>query len=107
MRFLDAILCISLASEIHGTDEAIRRTALSCAAKMKNQRDRRLILEIANGKKPTLHVAVMLNELPDHILQMNPSPRRPMPFKTPGSLCMTDPDPSVSAISPLAAFLKR
>ncbi|MBD8088898.1 hypothetical protein IFT48_02815 [Pseudomonas fluorescens] len=107
MRFLDATLCIALASQIHGTDEAIRRTARSCAAKMTSQRDRRLIMGIVNSKKPTLHVAVMLQQMPDYILQMNLNGKPPMAFKTSKSLTMSDPEPSVSAMSPLAAFLKR
>lgn len=69
MRFLDALVCVCLAMEIHKTDKAVRTTARRCAKKV-SPKDRVYMMHIINSPRPVLHVQAFLITLPDHILNM-------------------------------------
>jgi len=69
MRFLDALVCVCLAMEIHKTDKAVRTTARRCAKKV-SPKDRLYMMHIINSPRPVLHVQAFLITLPDHILNM-------------------------------------
>ncbi|MNJ40317.1 hypothetical protein D3C77_352090 [compost metagenome] len=64
MTLTDAILVLLLAERIHGTDEAIRRSAKSVAKKLpRSKRD--IIYDIAGSKRPSeliRHIAQGLDE---------------------------------------------
>ncbi|EIU1413930.1 hypothetical protein [Pseudomonas aeruginosa] len=52
MNLTDAVLALLLAERIHGTDEAIRKTAKNVAKKLpRSKRD--VIFDIANSKRPS------------------------------------------------------
>lgn len=108
MRFLDAILCMALAWKIHDADDAVRKACRNCLAKMQDKNDRKIINSIINSRRPTIHIAVMLRELPDYILKMGWDDKPPLPLKAAKlPIISTDPGASISSLSPLAAFMKR
>lgn len=71
MRFLDAVLCLALASEIHNTDESIRRVAKSLLTKVP-RRHRPEICHFLNSPRPLYYTQCYVATIPDHILTMDP-----------------------------------
>lgn len=71
MRYLDAMLALGLAAEIHGTDAAVRRTAERCS-KMIERRYRPTLYGIINSRHPYLHVLGIIATIPDSVLTMDP-----------------------------------
>lgn len=73
MRFLDAIVCISLAARIHGTDKGVADTAKRCA-KFLPRADRTMMFNIMNSKSPHLYVHTYLELMPPELLQPREEP---------------------------------
>ena len=71
MRFLDAVLCLALASEIHNTDESIRRVAKSLLSKVP-RRHRPEILHFLNSPCPLYYTQCYVATIPELILTMDP-----------------------------------
>jgi hypothetical protein len=71
MRFLDAVLCLALASEIHNSDESIRRVAKSLLNKVP-RRHRPEICHFLNSPCPLYYTQRYVASIPDSILTMDP-----------------------------------
>lgn len=64
MNLTDAVLLLLLAERIHGTDEAIRRTAKRVAKKLPRAQ-RNLLFNVAGSKSPSeliRHLALNLSD---------------------------------------------
>lgn len=62
MTLTDAIIVLFLASRIHGSDDAIRRSAKNMAKKLpRSQRD--LMYQVGNSKSPSELVAHLATNL--------------------------------------------
>lgn len=60
----DAVLILLLAERIHGTDAAVRRSAKSVAKKLP-RRQREIMFDVANAKRPlglVRHIATHLDD---------------------------------------------
>lgn len=73
MRFLDAVVCLSLAAAIHQNDGGVRATAQRLAKRVE-RRHRYLLFNVINSPSPYLFMTGFLATLPDEILQMDTTP---------------------------------
>lgn len=81
MTFVDTILCLCLAMQIHGTDKAVRMTAKRCLPGLEGE-DRRLVSKFINSKHPMKTVKAFVVSIPEHILKLGADEpgMSPVPF---------------------------
>lgn len=62
MNIIDATICLLLAAKIHGTDQALRATAKSCAKKLpRSSRDK--MYAIVNSKTPMVLLSRVIEDV--------------------------------------------
>ena len=71
LSYLDAMLIMGLAAEIHGTDAAVKRAAERCAKRVE-RRYRPVVYNVVNSVSPYMHIVCTIATIPDKILKMDP-----------------------------------
>ncbi|MBH3441339.1 MULTISPECIES: hypothetical protein [Pseudomonas] len=67
MKFIDAILALGLAAEIHQTDKAVAVTAKHLLKRL-SRSERYHVFAVLNSVSPLEHVRLYIRSLPDELL---------------------------------------